>query len=332
MRILFFVMFIFGLSACGGSGSDTAGTQVAGKVDQGRVSMTKKLKGTLYYNFAAPMDSPAAMALDLKKKKYRVVSSGVSASASGDTLAFIDFCSPLSVRLAFSDADGFTSPLSECVDRETITGRDLQGLAMSPDGKKIAVLNHKLRRQPTAKEKKEDPYGLQGIAGGYEYAATQVYDLDGNILAEFAGYGPAAWTKSNRLVLGGMGGDTGYGIYQADKKLKKLKRIDDGRIKDSIWAIDAHPKKNHVAFIFNGQLYDMSLSDGKPKRLHQHGHLLTGLAYSPDGKQIAIVSNDTLDEAIEMGGSGYPIFVYDNGKIHNIRFPYVITGPLDWTK
>ena len=323
------------LAACGGSSGDdnaspsyASGTQAAGKVDQGDVSMTKKLSGTLYYNYSAPMEAPRAMALDLKKKRYRVVSSGVSPTVSGETIAFIDFCSPLSLRLAVTDPDGFTNPLSECVERETITGKDLQGPAISPDSKKIAITNHKLQGEPDA----DDTYNLGSIVGAYEYSATQVFDLDGNLLAQFDGYGPATWTKDGQLILGGLGGDTGFGIYKVDKKLKNAKRIDDGRLKDSIWAIDAHPKRDRVAFIFNGQLFDMGLSDGKPKRLHQHGHFLAGLSYSPDGKMIAMVSNNTLDEAIQMGGSGYPIFVYDDGKVHNIRLPFVISGPLDWTK
>ena len=330
MRNWFAGLLMILMAACGSSESGETKAQVSGTqaIDtsgqSGRVSMTKKYPGTLYYNYNEPMEAPAAMAINLKNGRYRTVSSGITASVSGDTFAFIDFCSPLSVRLAITDGDGFTNPISECVERETI-GSDLEAPAISPDGKLIAVTNYQL--WPPEKEG-DFSYNLRRK----KFTATQVYNLDGEIVAQFNGYGPATWTRKGRLILGGLGGDAGFGIYEADKKLENLDRIDDGRLKDAIWAMDAHPSKDRIAFIFNGQLFDMSLSDGKPKRLHQHGHLLTGLAYSPSGKQIAIISRDTLEEAIDMGGSGYPIFIYDNGKLQHVRLPHVVAGPLDWTK
>ena len=331
MRLAVFAgLFVISLVACGGSSTEQEPTSIHGTLETdnssqaGRVSMTKKYSGTLYYNYVEPLESPAAMAMDLKKGRYRTVSSGISASVSGDSFAFIDFCSPLSIRLAVADGDGFTNPVSECVDRESI-GPDLEAPAMSPNGKFIAVTNYQLWPP-----RKEDDLGYN--LRRKKFTATQIYDLNGDIIAEFKGYGPATWTRKGKLILAGMGADAGFGIYEADKQLKTLKRIDDGRIKDTVWAIDAHPEKDRIAFIFNGQLFDMSLSDGKPKRLHQHGHLLSGLAYSPTGKQIAIVSTDTLEEAMDMGGSGYPIFIFDNGKLHNVRLPHVVSGPLDWTK
>ena len=305
--------------------SQVSGTQVnSGPSSHDRVSMTKSFSGTLYYNYVEPLEAPAAMALDLKKGSYRTVSSGVSATVSGKKFAFIDFCSPLSVRLALSDADGFTNPISGCVDRETI-GSDLEAPAISPNGKLIAVTNYQL--WPPEKEG-DFAFNMRRK----KFTATQVYDLEGELVAQFDGYGPATWTRKNELVLGGLGGDAGYGIFKADKNLKDVKKIDDGRLKDSLWAIDAHPSKDEIAFIFNGQLFKMTLSNGKPTRLHQHGHLLSGLAYSPSGKQIAIVSRDTLEEAMDMGGGGYPIFIFENDKLHYVRLPHVVAGPLDWTK
>ena len=330
MRLSRLLLSCLMLAACGGPDdggkkASISGTQASDNSGQeGRISMTKKYPGTLYYNYVDPLEAPAAMAIDLKKGRYRTVSSGISASASGDTFAFIDFCSPLKVRLAIADGDGFTNPVSECVDRESI-GPDLEAPAISPDGKLIAVTNYQMWPP-----RKEDDWSYN--LSLKKYTATQVYDLDGKIVAQFKGYGPATWTRKGKLILAGLSDEAGFGVYEADKKMKKVKRIDDGRIKDKIWAIDAHPSKDEIAFIFNGQLFEMPLSSGKPKRLHQHGQLLSGLAYSPSGKQIAIVSVDTLEEAMDMGGSGYPIFIYDNGKLHNVRFPYVVAGPLDWTK
>ena len=139
-------------------------------------------------------------------------------------------------------------------------------------------------------------------------------------------------TPHGLRTLGGRGGDAGYGLFKADKDLSGAERLDDGRLKSIIDAIDAHPIRDRVSFIFNGAVFEMGLKEGKPKRLHAHGNLLAGVTYSPDGAQIAFISVDTLDEAFQMSGSGYPIFVYDDGDIHTIRMPFVVAGPLDWTE
>lgn len=321
--------------ACTGCSSDTSeadGTAQSQNEmqssDQGSVSISASLKGTLYFNYAQPLEAPRAMALNLKAKNYRVAADGINPSVRGQIIAYVNFCSPLAIQLAVADEDGFMSPLSECVEQEVFSD-SLQGPAISSDGKRVAVLNHKLQGQPDNSD--DDPYGLQAMIGTYEYSATQVFDRDGNIVAEFKDLGPATWTTGGELILAGRGGDAGYGIYQAGRDLKSVKRLDDGRMKSTIDAIDAHPKDDRVAFIFNGQLFDMSLKQGKPKRLHAHGHTLGGVAYAPNGKQIAFVSVDTLEEGHQMAGSGYPIFVYDNGDVHSIRLPFVISGPLDWT-
>jgi len=45
-----------------------------------------------------------------------------------------------------------------------------------------------------------------------------------------------------------------------------------------------------------------------------------------------MISTDNLEEGFDMPGNGYPIFVYDNGKVHNVMLPFPTSGPLDWTK
>lgn len=324
------IVLLLALAGCS-SGDDDAqpAADAQGSDDQGAVQISTKLKGTLYFNYAAPMQAPRVMAIDLRSKRYRVAADGVHANVAGEVIAYVNFCSPLQVQLAVTDEDGFMTPLSDCVERDTISGKSLQGPAITGDGKRIAVLNNELR---AAIDRNEDPYGLDAMVGLNKYSATQVFDLDGNVLAEFKDMGPAVWAKDGSLILAGRGGDVGFGIFRADKKLKSVKRIDDGRLKSAVDVMDAHPKDNTIAFVFNGQLFEMPLKSGKPKRLHSHGNMLSGIAYSPSGDQIAIVSTDTLNEAIQMGGGGYPIFVLDDGDIHTIRMPFIIDGPLDWVK
>jgi hypothetical protein len=329
---LFFLSALSGAMLFSGCGnSEQAADQTSGAQStetQGAVNTSKKLSGTLYFTYAAPMESPRAMALDLRSKKYRVVSDGIRPAMQGETMAYVDFCSALSVRVAVTDPDGFSNPIADCIERETISGEDYRWPSISPDGKYVAITNFQVEGEI---DKDEDPYGLGRIIGSHLYTATQIYDLNGELQAQFKDMGPATWTRDGRLLLAGRGGETGYGIFEANKAMRTTKRIDDGRIRDVIAAMDAHPKKDELAFIFNGQLFEMPLSSGKPKRIHQHGHPLAGLSYSPDGKQIAIISIDTLEEGFDMPGSGYPIFVYEKGEIHNVMLPFVTSAPLDWT-
>lgn len=184
------------LAACGGGEKNApAGEErSAQQTDQGKVTTSKKLKGTLYYTYADPLAAPATHALDLKKKRYRVVSNGIRTSVRGDQIAFVDFCSALSVRVTVIDGDGFTSPVTECIERESITGRDYQSPSISPDGKKIAVVNFQIRPP----KKNDNSNDLMNAFGFEDYAATQVYDMDGNLLAQFKDMGPAAWTNQGR--------------------------------------------------------------------------------------------------------------------------------------
>lgn len=320
------------MSGCGGSSppiDKAPGTQVAETVTQGSVITSKRLSGTLYFTYVAPLEAPRAMALDLKSKKYRVVSSGIRPAVEGQTIAYVDFCSPLSVRVAVTDPDGFSNPITDCIERETISEEDYRWPAISPDGKLIAITNFQVEGEI---DEEEDPYGLGRIVGSHLYTATQVYNLDGELQAQFNDMGPATWTRNGSLLLAGRGGDAGFGIFEANKAMSSTKRIDDERIRDVVWAMDAHPNKDRLAFVFNGQLFEMPLTSGKAKRIHQHGHPLAGLSYSPDGKQIAMISTDNLEEGFDMPGNGYPIFIYDNGKVHNVMLPFPTSAPLDWTK
>lgn len=320
------------ITACGEGGepeAEISGTQVSETVTQGNVTTSEKLSGTLYFTYVDPLEAPRAMALDLKSKKYRVVSSGIRPAVQSETIAYVDFCSPLSVRVAVTDPDGFSNPITECIERETISEEDYRWPAISPDGKLIAITNFQVEGEI---DEEEDPYGLGRIVGSHLYTATQVYDLNGDLQAQFNDMGPATWTRNGRLLLAGRGGDVGFGVFESNKAMTSTKRIDDGRLRDAIWAMDAHPKKDQLAFIFSGQLFEMPLSSGKAKRIHQHGHPLAGLSYSPDGTQIAMISTDNLEEGFDMPGNGYPIFIYDSGKVHNVMLPFATSAPLDWTK
>ncbi len=322
------------VSACGNPApaeapGEKAGTQDSETTTQGDVRTSKNLSGILYFTYAAPLEAPRAMALDLKSKSYRVVSSGIRPVVQDETIAYVDFCSPLSVRVAVTDPDGFSAPITDCIERETISEEDFRWPALSPDGSLIAITNFQVEGEI---DKEEDPMELGRIIGAHLYTATQIYDLNGTLQAQFDDMGPATWTRDGRLLIAGRGGDVGFGVFEANPTMTSTKRIDDGRIRDTISAMDAHPRKDQLAFIFNGQAFEMPLSSGKAKRIHQHGHPLAGLSYSPNCKHIAMISTDNLEEGFDMPGSGYPIFVYEDGKMHTVMLPFATSAPLDWTE
>ena len=320
--ILFLCCLIAGLGCSGLLGSSDPAEQVT----QQRAGISGSLKGTLFFNRAEPLEAVQVMALDLSSGRFRVAADGGSPSTWGDAIAYLQLCSPLALRLSVTDADGFVNPVSECVKRDNITP-DFFAPALSPDGKRVAITNTAIP------DPKASDNPLEAWARGKDtYAATQIFDLDGQLVAEFRDMGPATFTRKGELLLAGAGGSAGYGIYRADKALKKTTRIDDGRIKAHINALDASPSNDRVAFVFNSALFEMDLSAGKPKRLHAHGYPLAGVAYAPKGKTIAFVSADPLQESYQMEGPGYSIFVYDEGEIEEIRLPFIPGAPLDWVR
>lgn len=306
-------------SACGGGDDSGADGSNAGSSTSATTS--KRFSGELFFMSAEPLEAHQVMSMDLRRLSPVVAANGTTPSTWGGDLAFLAPCNPLTVKLAVEDEDGFVGELSDCYE-EGIVSPDVYAVAISPNGKYVSMTNETqlLPAEPG------DSYGLLRK----KYTATQVFDRDGNQVAEFRGMGHGTWTRDNRLVMAGMDAETGWGIYRADRQLENVERIDDGRLNGGIWGMDAHPHRDRVAFVYNSALWELDMRSGAPKRLHNHGYPLHSAAYSPDGDQIAFVSIDSMEEGHAMPGPGYPIFVYDDGDIETIMVNFIVAGPLDW--
>ncbi|MEL6752807.1 MAG: hypothetical protein AAFO57_02175 [Pseudomonadota bacterium] len=321
LKMIVPALFLLVLAACGG-GNGASDQNGDGSANSGSATTSKRLSGTLYFNSAEPLEAPQVMSMDLRRLSPVVAADGVYPSTWGRDLAYLSQCGPLSIKLSVVDVDGFTSDVSECYDLDVITP-DVYAPAISPDGKYVSITNTAL----LAPKEPGDTYGLLRKT----YGATLVFDRDGKKVAEFKGLGNGTWTRDNRLVMSGLNAETGWGIYKAKRNLKSVERIDDGRLNGPIWGMDAHPRRDRVAFIFNSALWEMDMGSGAPKRLHNHGYPLAAAAYSPGGDQIAFISTDTMEEGHQMPGGGYPIFIYDDGDIETIMVNFIVSGPLDWT-
>lgn len=336
-RLTFFVVRIFivvlpatGLAACGGGDEApvpegrSAEQAVTSKAEN--VRLPSGLKGTLIFERNEPLKQYQVMRMNMRSGRFEVAAEGWDASMGDKSMSFLQLCSPLAVRAAVTDEDGFSSPVSECFERATITP-DFYRSKMSPDDKLIAVANSAIL---LPKDELPDTAAARYGIGDNTYVATQIYSVDGELVAELRDFGVGEWTHDGDLVVAGAGGDVGYGLFRVDSSFGKPERIDDGRIREEVISMDTHPSEDRVVFIYNGQIFEMDMTSGAPKRIHSHGYPLSSVAYSPDGDDIVFVSNDPLDEAIETPGNGYHMFVLREGDVEMITVPFIPGGPLDW--
>ncbi|MEL7311428.1 MAG: hypothetical protein AAFN07_07955 [Pseudomonadota bacterium] len=316
------------LAACGGGGDapDDAEATSRDVAENQTLRVPKGLRGTLIFTRNEPLKATKVMRLNFKLGRYEVAADGWDPSIGENSMAFLQKCSPLAVRLAVTDSDGFSGPASECFELDTITP-DFFRPKMSRDDELIAVANTAIL---LPKDELPDTAAAQFGIGDNTYVATQIYRPSGELVAELRGFTLGEWTRRGELVVVGGGGDTGYGLYRADKKFKSTERIDDGRIRGEIVSLDTHPKKDRVVFVYNGQIFEMDLNSGSPKRIHSHGYPLSAVTYSPSGDAIAFVSSDPLQEAMETPGSGYHLYVLRDGEVDTIVLPFIPGGPLDW--
>ena len=308
-------------AGCGGDSGEGAS---AGESQS--ASLPRGLKGMLIFERNAPTEAHKVMRMDLRRGRFEVAADGFDASMGSGSLAFLQLCAPLSVRLAVTDADGFASPVSECFELDTITP-DFYRPKMHPNDELIAVVNTAI---PLPRDELPDTAAARFGIGDNTYAALQIYSVDDGLVAELRDFGVGEWTRDGDLIVSGAGGDVGYGLFRVGRDFESPERVDDGRIKGEIRSIDTHPRKDRVVFIYNGQIFEMDVSSGAPKRIHSHGYPLAAVAYSPKGDAVVFVAADPLSEAFETPNSGYNLYVLRDDEVDVLALPFIPGGPLDW--
>lgn len=119
-----------------------------------------------------------------------------------------------------------------------------------------------------------------------------VTDRRGAEVARFEGYGFPEWLPDGRLII--MGSQCrNAGIWMTDTGLGSLRRIDRESVSIPAGAPAASPDGSRLAFVWNRQLWTMSL-DGRAE-LTQVTRLpksVQAAAWSPDGEALALLLFD----------------------------------------
>lgn len=308
------------LAACGESDGTT---EKAGKHGNPRLS------GTLLLESNEPLETERLIRLDLATGRYTVEVDGVEGRSASARIVFVQRCGDRGTgeRLAIADGDGFVNPASPCENDKLTT--NFHSTAISKDGKRIAAVDTMI--VPDAKP------GASALRNWARKADAQqgvrVYTATGDLLATFTGYVAPAWTRKGRLIMVGTGesGEAPHGIYAATPDLKSVARIDDGRLNNTIRGLEGHPQADRAAFIYNNQLWEIDLTSGAPQRRLAFDFPLAYAAYSPDGKKLAFVVQDPLDEGTKRAGDGvYFVHVLDGDTVLDVPIDFIPGGPLTW--
>jgi hypothetical protein len=215
-----------------------------------------------------------------------------------------------------ADARGVPGrPLFVCQSFESSTNRVCAAPKVSPDGRAVA---------------------FTAVGGGgsvckgqydmYWAAYVVVRDRRGAELARFEGYHDAEWLPDGRLLMLGSA-CRGAGVWVADTTLRALSRVDGELVATPAAATAVRPDGRRVAFVWNNQLWGLSLgATPELEQLTQLDKPVTAAAWSPDGRAIAALMFD-----VSMPVRAIALFRPDDARSLEIRtvaaYPY---GPLSW--
>jgi hypothetical protein len=153
-----------------------------------------------------------------------------------------------------------------------------------------------------------------------------VRDRRGVELARFEGWYDAEWLPDGSLLMMGSA-CRGAGVWRADAALRAPVRIDGGQVATPAAAPAASPDGRRLAFVWNNQLWALSLA-GRPEleQLTQLDKSVSAAAWSPDGRAIAALMFD-----VTMPVRAVALFRPGDQRSLEMRplgtYPY---GPLSW--
>lgn len=166
----------------------------------------------------------------------------------------------------------------------------------------------------------------QNNYGMYWGSFIVVKDRRGTELARFEGYAGAEWLPDGRLLMMGTACRDG-GIYIADRALGEPARVDGGQVATPGWAPAVSPDGRQLAFVWNNQLWGLSLT-GQPAltQLTQLPKSVSAAAWSPDGSAIAVIMFD-----VSMPVKAVVLFrPGDESSVAVHQLPVYPYGPLSW--
>ena len=257
------------------------------------------------------------VSLDLPTRNVSVLATGQKPIMIDGDLIFQQRCGKSGTQIAIQDEDGFLNTLSPCFKRQISYSN---APAVSPDKKSFVTYHSQAEA------------GSRGLGLTHKAPALEIFKGE-NAVAKLFGYNAPTYSADAVLYAAGVGEDkregAPYGIYRVAQDLSSATRIDDGRINSPIRSLSIHPNGTHALFVMNGQIWEMDISTGAPKRLLMHRFEIFNVAYSPDGQSMVFVVRDPNAEKISMKG-GYRIHIYDREKTTPIFTGFPPEGPLSW--
>ncbi len=164
---------------------------------------------------------------------------------------------------------------------------------------------------------------------------VMVFDIKGNEIKTYQNCFAPTWLPDGRLLVSSSGNR--YGLFVTDKSFKSISKIDNNKLQEYAYNPDVSPSGKRVVFEYNQQIWIMNMDGTKLKRLLRGSKRLKYPTWSPDGKYIAYLRQDSrkyYDEAIyffEVDGEHKQSSlstrkVYEAGET---GYPD-IAGPLSW--